>query len=79
MKEPELTVTNDDFIITIPRSLHEGRVDRLILATLAQALSIEGLLEAAEYFRDETERRKKLSALAQALEKDMPKGDADGQ
>jgi hypothetical protein len=68
MKDATYTYTKDDHIVTIPRSLHNGRLDRVILAAVAQALSIEGLQEAAAYFADEVEKRKQPNALDAALE-----------
>jgi hypothetical protein len=63
-----LMVTPDTFIMTIPRSLfREARCDRIVLGALVQALSTEGLREAAGYLLEAAEDRTGPSAVDRVI------------
>jgi hypothetical protein len=68
MKDAKLTLTPDALIITIPRTLFRARIDKTIYAALAQALSTEGLDEAAKYFTDEAALRRSPNVLEVLME-----------
>jgi hypothetical protein len=69
MKQPKISHVGDDFIITIPREFHGGRLDPIICAAITQALSMEGLREAIKYFEDVIKRRELPNPIEAAMEK----------
>jgi hypothetical protein len=66
MKE-NLKVSDTAYNINIDRAMHQGRLERVTLAVIAQALSAEGLEEAAEYFIEAARRLREPTILARAM------------